>query len=1021
MRWLAMVALGVWVPVAARAELPRLVATRATESVHIDGRLTETSWQGAFTATPFTLMGGTLAPSQATVARVLFDDGNLYFGFECNESRRGAMVTLIGEPDGPVYLDDCVEVFVAPGSDPMRYYHFVINAAGVLRDELRQDETWNSRATAAARPTPDGWSAELAVPLADLDIPATAGREWRLNLCREERPYAELSSWAPTQQGFHEPERFGWLTDLDLNLAPYVREGVLLKLRAARAELDPGLEAARAALPLAAARAAVRAGTIAQEALNRAAALALPSRATVEELQQAEAALAEGAQALAAMQAALPEMRMGLVLRQRGLPTQYAVCAESSMARVRPDRPYVGEPARELRLSLAANESEATQLVVVPIETDLREVRVSAGPLKGPAGASIPEQEVVVRRVGCVKVTEPSARSGAESGLFPDPLPANAPVDIARGSTAAWLITVHAPPGQPAGTYAGKVSVQGADVPGVVLPLTVTVWGFELPKASALRTCFRLIPSYLWKHHDLPPAPGVPVGWEYGVWTGADVEGRPNYFGTGVFRSRFDTSRPHSGKRALCIRGEVVQAGTHESPRACYQRLFPVQPNTDYTLSVWYRTEGLVDGGAQTHVHTHNAHQALPAASDWTEARLAFNSGDQQEARVYLGNYAVGEVYFDDVSLAPTAHPEANVVDDPSFEQGGSYEDRERLLRAYRLDSLAHRCSDMDTASPDVQVSAEGRVSIDWANFDREVEFYLDHGLNALNVGWARVPGGWGTVDAIDPKALEVSAEILRQTEAHLESKGWLDLAYVYTIDEPGAEAFYDVKQAFDHVRRAAPKLKRLLTFGYGASLPMLPGAPRYRLLEGYVDIWVPHSDCFDPEYLETRRRAGEEVWEYVCISAQKPYGNIWGIDFPGTDPRVVFWQCWAERITGFLYWATDYWERDPWQEPLTYPGGNGDGSLIYYGADGPVDSLRWETIRDGIEDYDTLALLQGLVQRAEDEGRAPALRRHARELLDVSPVTRSYTDYTTSPSVIEEQREKVGRLAERLSAEIGR
>jgi hypothetical protein len=811
------------------------------------------------------------------------------------------------------------------------------------------------------------------------------------------------------------------LTDLDLDLAPYAREGVVLKLRTARAQLDPGLAAARAALPLSTARAAVRAGTTAQEALNRAAALAQPSSASMEDLQKAEAALAEGLQALATMRAALPEMRMSVALRQRGLPTQYAVCAESSMARVRPDRPYVGEPARELHVSLAANEYEAMQVVVVPIETDLREVRVAAGPLRGPAGASIPGEQVLVRRVGCVKVTEPSARSNAEPGLFPDPLPANAPVDITRGSTAAWLVTVHAAPGQPAGTYTGKVTVQGANVPGVVLPLTATVWGFELPKASALRTCFQLIPSYLWKHYGLPAAPGVPVGWEYGVWTGADVEGRPNYFGTGVFRSRIDTTRPHSGKRAQCIVGEIVQPGTHESPRACYQRLVRVQPNTDYSLSVWYRTEGLADGGAQVHVHTHGVGRALPAANDWTEARLAFNSGEKQEARVYVGCYAVGRVYFDDVSLAPAAQPEANVIDDPSFEQGGSHEDRERLLRAYRLDSLAHRCSDMNVAAPTVEVSAEGRVTIDWTEFDRDIELYLDHGLNALNVSWARVPGGWGSVDAVDPKALEVSAEILRQTQAHLEAKGWLDLAYVYTIDEPGADAFYDVKQAFDHVHRAAPNLKRLLTFGYGASRPMLPGAPRYRQLEGYVDIWVPHSDCLDPEYLATRRRAGEEVWEYVCISAQKPYANIWGIDYPGTDPRVVFWQCWAERITGFLYWATDYWDKDPWQQPLTYPGGNGDGSLIYYGPDGPVDSLRWETTRDGIEDYDTLALLQGLVRRAEDEGRAGELCRRARELLDVSPVTRSYTDYTTSPSVIEEQRARVARLTERLAAELGR
>ncbi|MBM3500555.1 MAG: DUF4091 domain-containing protein, partial [Armatimonadetes bacterium] len=906
----------------------------------------------------------------------------------------------------------------APGPDPMPYMHFIINAAGVLRDERGRDERWNSGAVAAAWLTPGGWTAEVAVPLADLGITASAGSRWRVNLCREERPHTELSSWAPTQQGFHEPERFGWLTDLDLDIARYAREGVLAELRRAQAELRPRLEQARGALPLSAARVALRHGEAAREAFDRAAAPARSLHATVEDLQHAEAALAEGREALGALQAAAPRVGMSLALRQRGLPTAYAVCAESSMARIRPDRPYAGEPARELGLRLAANEYESVQLVVAPIEGDLEDVsvHVEATQTPGRDAGKLLTEGVSVRRIGAVRVSEPSARSGAEPGLYPDPLLPNEPVSVSRDSTAAWLLTLHAPPGQAPGEYRGRVVVSPGNAPPVELPLRVTVWGFELPRASALRTCFRLIPSYLWRHHDLPPAEGVPVGWEYGVWTGADVEGRPDYFGTGVFHPRFDTQRPRSGRRAVCIEGEVATPGANEVPRACYHRVFPVQPNTEYALSVWYRTEGLADGLAQLNVHTHGVHRALPAAAEWTPAQLTFSAADQTEARVYLCNFGVGSAFFDDLSLAPVGQAAANVVEDPSFEAGGAYEDRARLLRAYRLNSLEHRCSDMDIAAPEIRVAADGQVAIDWTGFDREIEFYLDHGLNAFNVPWARVPGGWGTVNAIDPRALAVSAEILRQTQDHLEAKGWLDLAYVYTIDEPGQDAFPDVKQAFDHVRRAAPKLKRLLTFGYGASRPIRPGNPLYRALEGHVDIWVPHSDCFEPEYLETRRRAGDEIWEYVCISAQKPHANMWGIDFPGTDPRVVFWQCYAEEITGFLYWATNYWEKDPWRDPLTYPGGNGDGSLLYYGPEGPIDSLRWETIRDGIEDYDYLRLLQTLAERSQDEGRPARERRRALEFLDVSPVTRSFTEYTLSAATIEAQRERVGQTIERMT-----
>lgn len=1016
--WLPGITLALCWPCVLLADAPRLVGARAGEPPRIDGRLAEGDWKAAFSATPFVLLGSGKAATQQTTARVLYDSESLYFAFECLESRPDEIATLIQERDGPTYLDDSVEVFIAPGSEPNRYYHFVVNAAGVLRDELGQDETWDSGATADATRTEGGWSAEIAVPLADLGIESNAGSDWRLNLCREERPHGEISSWAPCQDGFHEPSHFGWLTGIQINVSRYAREGLLRRLARASAELGPGLERALDAPGLKAARVAAKRGLEAQGHLDRARSVVEQRNANLEQVREAEQALESGLDALRAMQAALPRMNMSLALRRRGRPTAYAVCRESSMARVRPDRPYDGMPAETVQLALAAGEYEGAQIVVVPIEQDLHGVTVRVSDLEARRGATIGQAEITINAVGYVIVTQPSARSGAEPGSYPDPLLPNGPRDIDQDSVASWLVTVHAPFDQEAGTYRGRLTVEARNAPDQELPVEVTVFDFALPRTPALRTCFRLIPSYLWKFHDVAPAPGVPPGWEFGVWTGADVEGRPDYFGKGVFHSRFETEAPHTGRRALRIDGEVAQPGTHEAPRACYHRVFPVRPQTDYEMTVWYRTRGLGDGQAQVHDHPHRAHQTLPASETWTQTRLTFNSGDEGNARIYLCNYGVGSVWFDDLRLAPVSQPDANLIDDPGFEATAEAVSRDDILRAYRLNMLAHRCSDMNVAAPTVEVDEAGEVSIDWTEFDRETEYYLERGLNAFNVHWGRVRGGWGTVAGdVDERERRVSAEILRQTEAHLRARSWLDLAYIYSIDEPGKDAFPDVKAVFSQVHQAAPGLKRLLTFGYGASRPIQPGNPLYRRLEGFVDIWVPHSDCFEPEYLDTRRRAGDEIWEYVCISAQKPYANIWGIDFPGTDPRVAFWQCYAEQITGFLYWATDYWEKNPWEDPLTYPGGNGDGSLVYFGEEGPINSLRWEAIRDGIEDYDYLALLGSLVRRADEQERLPSLCRQAGRALDVSSVTRSYTDYTTSPRAIEQQRHTVARLIERFRA----
>jgi hypothetical protein len=384
-------------------------------------------------------------------------------------------------------------------------------------------------------------------------------------------------------------------------------------------------------------------------------------------------------------------------------------------------------------------------------------------------------------------------------------------------------------------------------------------------------------------------------------------------------------------------------------------------------------------------------------------------------ARFYIGCYAVGTVWFDDVSLHKVGD-DAELLPSPGFEQGPQYALAD-VLRNYRLDALRHRASDQNVASPDVQVDpATGAVKIDWTRFDEDLAFYLQHGLNAFNIHWAQLPGGWGTVEEADEARKKVAREILRQTQAHLDEKGWTDRAYIYVIDEPGTASFPQVRAAFDLVREAAPKLKTLLTFGYGATRPWTPGRDdveaAYAALTEHVDIFVPHIDCVDWKVLDrVRGRDNNEIWEYVCISAQRPYPNIWGLDYPGVDHRIVYWQLFRYDIRGFLYWNTTYWDKNPWEDPLTYPGGNGDGSLVYPGTDGPVDSIRWEITRDGIEDYDTLCLLRDLAPRVTDA----ALKARVDKALDVTDVASTFTEYTPDAAKIETRRVELGELVEQV------
>ena len=108
-----------------------------------------------------------------------------------------------------------------------------------------------------------------------------------------------------------------------------------------------------------------------------------------------------------------------------------------------------------------------------------------------------------------------------------------------------------------------------------------------------------------------------------------------------------------------------------------------------------------------------------------------------------------------------------------------------------------------------------------------------------------------------------------------------------------------------------------------------------------------------------------------------------WHIDYPLLHYRVPAWIAWRYRIRGLLYWGgMSFWSQveDPWTDPKTLdrrkgkkqPLFNGEGTLVYpgraVGYDGIAPSLRLKALRDGIEDYEYLAILErlGLAEQAQ-------------------------------------------------------
>ncbi len=230
---------------------------------------------------------------------------------------------------------------------------------------------------------------------------------------------------------------------------------------------------------------------------------------------------------------------------------------------------------------------------------------------------------------------------------------------------------------------------------------------------------------------------------------------------------------------------------------------------------------------------------------------------------------------------------------------------------------------------------------------------------------------------------------------------------YTYLKDEPNEEEAYHYVQKWGRAIREAKSVVKVMVVEQTWTQNEAWGD-----LYGAIDIWCPLFPLFKAESAAKRQALGETIWTYTAL-CQRDKTPWWHTDFPLLNYRVPTWIAWRYRMRGLLYWGgMSYWRgvEDPWTEPgtldrrdrnpkLMY---NGEGSLVYpgraVGYDGIVPSLRVKALRDAIEDYEYLAILQRL-------GRA----EEAEEL--IKPLAESWFQWETNPKAYEKARERLAEI----------
>lgn len=247
-------------------------------------------------------------------------------------------------------------------------------------------------------------------------------------------------------------------------------------------------------------------------------------------------------------------------------------------------------------------------------------------------------------------------------------------------------------------------------------------------------------------------------------------------------------------------------------------------------------------------------------------------------------------------------------------------------------------------------------------------------------------------------------SKLLAALDAYLVAHAWTGKGYYYVQNEPQGPEDYDLAAFLaDLTKTAAPNLR------IAVSEEPKPEIVDNAKAKGHsYDLWMAHLSHFEPAYAAKRQAAGEQVWWYFLDSDLPPHFNPITIDHPGIEGRIGHWAAWKYRILGFAYYSVTGWGGDPYADPR--PQGtqqNGDGFLLYPPQGGqPVTSIRWELMREGVEDFEYLRLAA--------DGKVPATPDVAAGCdASVDSAVSSLTSFTRDASALKHLRDELGYYLE--------
>lgn len=222
--------------------------------------------------------------------------------------------------------------------------------------------------------------------------------------------------------------------------------------------------------------------------------------------------------------------------------------------------------------------------------------------------------------------------------------------------------------------------------------------------------------------------------------------------------------------------------------------------------------------------------------------------------------------------------------------------------------------------------------------------------------------------------------EMIVLVRRHLKKMNYLQDTYMKIADEP-----YSIKWWYETLCQAAVKAK----MPYFTSMNNID----YKTTRvDMSDIWQPLYMVYNKDFMEKAKKAGKLLSWYNC--GPHPQTLIWT---PATEIRSYLWQAAKAELDSVAWWGIQcwsyygndeiIWRKNPHSDSMIYPEHPlkkpyFDRKKFTWRDKTMIDGIRWELIREGMEDTKYITVLRRLIEKAKKEGKVKDARK-AQDVLD--------------------------------------